>query len=182
MERYRIHPDVSVYFVTYSIVDWLPVFISGAACDIVASSLYYCHELKGLRMNGYVIMPTHIHAIVFDKDLNSKRLEATMTDFRKFTGRSLSDSCAQYMPRSFTETLHVAAGADRERRFWQASRHPEAIETEPFWEQKLNYLHENPCRKGLVIRAVDWRYSSAAYYRSDGCGQSGVKITPIDWT
>jgi hypothetical protein len=26
---------------------------------------------------------------------------------------------------------------DRERRFWQPSRHPEAIETEPFWKQKI---------------------------------------------
>ena len=181
MERYRIHPDVHVYFVTYSIVDWLPVFVSGAACDIVANSLNFCHDQKGLRINAFVIMPTHFHAIIFDKDFDSKRLDATLTDFRKFTGRSLSDFCAQRMPRSFTDTLQAAAGTDRERRFWQPSRHPEAIETEAFWEQKFNYLHENPCRKGLVVRAADWRYSSAAYYLSDGRVQSDVKISAIDW-
>ena len=27
MERYRIQPEAAVYFVTYSIVEWLPVFI-----------------------------------------------------------------------------------------------------------------------------------------------------------
>jgi REP element-mobilizing transposase RayT len=64
MERYKIRPDAAVYYVTYSVVDWLPVFISSAACDIVTESLNFCHERKGLRINGFVIMPTHIHAIV----------------------------------------------------------------------------------------------------------------------
>jgi putative transposase len=182
MERYRIHADASVYYITYSVVDWLPVFISGAAYSIVADSLNFCHERKGLRINAYVIMPTHIHAIVFDHDYNASRLESTLTDFRKFTGRSLSDYCAQHLPACFTDVLRLAAGVDRERRFWQTSRHPVAVETEAFWRQKLDYLHENPCRKGLVLRASDWRFSSAAYFASDGESKSEVKLTGIDWS
>ena len=126
-------------------------------------------------------MPTHLHAIVFDKSYNGKRLESTLNDFRKFTGRSLSDYCSQYLPRCFALTLKEAAGTDRDRRFWQSSRHPEAIETERFWRQKVDYLHENPCRKGLVIRADHWRFSSAAYYLSDGQNRVDVPISPIDW-
>jgi REP element-mobilizing transposase RayT len=181
MERYRIGPDASVYFVTYSIVDWLPMFISEITCRIVTESLTYCRANKNLGVNAYVIMPTHLHAIVFDKSYNSKRLESTLTDFRKFIGRSLSDYCAQHMPRCFAQALKEAAGTDRERRFWQPSRHPEAIETEKFWQQKLDYLHENPCRKGLVMRADHWRYSSAAYYTSDGRNPVDVPISAIEW-
>ena len=182
MERYRIRPDAAVYFVTYSVVDWLPVFVSEAACRIVTDSLNFCHETKGLRANAYVVMPTHLHAIVFDIDFDSERLQKSLMEFRKFTGRSLSDFCAQRMPRCFAETLRTAATADRERRFWQPSRHPEAIETEKFWRQKLDYLHENPCRKGLVLRADDWRFSSAAHYISDGRCPSDVRICALDWT
>lgn len=154
MERYRITSDASVYYVTFSVVDWLPVFVSEAAFRIVTDSLNYCHDHKGLRINAFVIMPTHMHAIVFDKEWSAERLRATLTDFRKFTGRSLSDFCSQHLPACFAETLRGAATADRERRFWQPSRHPEAIETESFWRVKLDYLHENPCRKGLVLRAA----------------------------
>ena len=182
MERYRTHKDAHVYFVTYSVVDWLPVFITSGSCDIVTDSLNYCCKHKCLRVNAYVIMPTHMHAIVFDEDFDSTRLEATLTDFRKFTGRFLSDFCAQHLPRSFTEVLRASAGRDRERRFWQTSRHPEAIETEGFWRQKVDYLHENPCRKGLVARAASWRYSSANYYVSDGAAPVDVEVTPIDWS
>ena len=44
MERYRIHPDAAVYFVTYSVVEWLPVFIREATCKIVTDSLTFCHQ------------------------------------------------------------------------------------------------------------------------------------------
>ena len=130
MHRYRIHQDAAVYFVTHSVVDWLPVFVSAEACRIVTDSLAFCHREKALRINAYVIMPTNVHAIVFDNDFDSLKLQRTLADFRKFTGRSLSDFCSQHMPACFSETLHDQATVDRQRRFWQPSRHPEAIESE----------------------------------------------------
>ncbi len=63
MERYRISNDGAVCFVTMSIVDWLPVFVSEPACRILSDSLNFCHQRKGPRINAYVIMPTHFHAI-----------------------------------------------------------------------------------------------------------------------
>src|SRR6476646_9487484 len=60
MERYRFHPDGALFYVTYSIVDWLPIFVSEAACKIVTESFNFCHRRKGLRINAYVIMPTHL--------------------------------------------------------------------------------------------------------------------------
>ncbi len=59
METYRIHDDASVYFVTYSVVSWLPVFVSERACQVVTDRLAFCHTHKGLRVNACVIMPTH---------------------------------------------------------------------------------------------------------------------------
>ncbi|HLJ09831.1 MAG TPA: hypothetical protein VKU82_01510 [Planctomycetaceae bacterium] len=181
MERYRISEGASVYFVTFSIVDWLPIFVSDEPCRIVAGSLKYCHEHKGLRVNAYVIMPTHIHMIAFDADFDSARLSAALTDFRKFTGRSLADYCDAHSPGCICAVLREAAGDDRERRLWQSSRHPEAITSEPFWQQKLDYLHANPCRKGLVLRPEYWRYSSAGYLLSDGELPCEIPLAPIVW-
>jgi putative transposase len=31
-------------------------------------------------------------------------------------------------------------------------------------EEKLQYMHENPVRAGLVEHAIDWRWSSARWY------------------
>ena len=181
MERYRFHSDGAVYFVTFSVVDWLPVFVSEAACRIVTESLDFCHHKKRLRTNAYVIMPTHFHGIFFAVDFRADSLEAALTDFRKFTGRRLSDFCVSHMPSCFGDVLRRSAGDDRQRRFWQATRHPEQIETERFCRQKLDYLHENPCRKGLVRHAEHWRFSSAGYWLSDERTSNDVILTPIEW-
>ena len=181
MERYRIGPDTAVYFVTFSVVEWLPIFVNEDAFQIVTDSLNFCHRQKQMRTNAYVIMPTHFHAIVFDADGRSDRLQDSLTQFRKFTGRSLADYCDKHAPVCFREVLKETAPDDRERRFWQRSWHPEGIETEKFWKQKLDYLHENPCRKGLTRRGCEWRFSSAAYFVSDCAIPNDVLLTPLEW-
>jgi hypothetical protein len=83
-------------------------------------------------------------------------------------GRRLADFCAQHMPASFQNVLLERTGSDRERRLWQPTRHPVQIETEPFWQAKIDYLHQNPVRKGLVREATHWRIASASYWASGG--------------
>jgi REP element-mobilizing transposase RayT len=181
MEQYRIADDVGVYFVTMSLVDWLPVFVSEGACRILTESLNFCHERKGLRINAYVIMPSHFHGIVFLRQFDPQALKAALTAFRKFTGRRLIEYCANQMPRCFDEVFVASSGADRERRFWQATLHPERIETEAFYRQKLDYLHDNPCRKGLVTRPEHWRFSSASYWLSEGNAENDVILSQLEW-
>ena len=113
MERYRIVPEAAVYFVTYSVVEWLPVFVSEATCKIVVDSLNFCWRQKSLCVNAYVIMPTHLHLIVFDRDWNSERLEKSLTDFRKFTGRSLCDFFDAHKPRCFADTFRASSTTSR---------------------------------------------------------------------
>src|SRR4051794_29861811 len=112
-------------------------------------------------------MPTHLHAVLFHADFQAKALEQVVTDFRKFTGRRLSDFCAQHTPACFQDVLAERAGGDREKRLWQPTRHPVQIETEAFSQAKIDYLHLNPVRKGLVRTADQWRFSSASYWISD---------------
>jgi putative transposase len=130
MERFRIVADVGLYYVTFTVVEWMPVFIDETACKIVTESLNFCAQKKYLGVNAYVIMPTHLHAIVFDIEFHSERLKRTLDDMRKFTGRELLDYSAQHLPKSFTEQFHKHAGKDRERRFWQSTQHPIAIYSE----------------------------------------------------
>jgi putative transposase len=122
MERYRIRAEAAVYFLTYSVVEWLPIFVSQASCKIITDSLSFCHCEKHLRINAFVIMPTHMHLIVFDAEMDSERLSRSLADFRKYTGRHLSDYCIHHGPKCFLETLRERATADRERRFWQPRR------------------------------------------------------------
>jgi REP element-mobilizing transposase RayT len=179
VERYRIHADATLYYCTFSVVDWLPVFVSQRPCQVITESLTFCHQHKQLGVDSFVIMPTHLHLVVFDREWDSSRLQQTLTDFRKFTGRQLARLCHETMPSCFSAALAAAAGDDREHRFWQPTRHPEFIESEKFHNQKRDYLHDNPRRKGLVLSPSHWRWSSARWYETgEDCA---VPITPVMW-
>ncbi len=179
MERYRIVAGVGVYYVTFTIVEWLPVFIDERACKIIIDSLNFCVKNKFLRVNAYVIMPTHVHATLFDVEFNAERLKHTVDDMRKFTGRQLLDYSSKHLPRCFVDEFQKHAGKDRERRFWQPTQHPIGIYSEAFWKQKLDYLHYNPCRKGLVLHPEDWRFSSARYWMARE--ENDVQLSDVGW-
>jgi REP element-mobilizing transposase RayT len=181
MERYRFHPDGALFYVTFAVVDWLTVFVAESSCKIITESLNFCHQRKGLRINAYVIMPTHLHAICFHERYQARALEEVLTDFRKFTGRRLADHAAVHSPACFSDVFRQRAGEDRERRFWQPTRHPVQIETLSFWQAKLDYLHANPCRKGLVRLPEEWRFSSAAYWLAAGGQVNDVMLTAVEW-
>ncbi len=119
--------------------------------------------------------------ILFDKDFDNGRLRHTLRDMRQYTGRQLADFCDKRMPDAFKQVIHNSHRTDRARQFWQQSRHPAAIWSESFLQSKLDYLHDNPRRKGLVQEATAWRFSSAAYWLGDLSGKSDVELTAVAW-
>lgn len=119
METCRIQEGAAIYYLTFTVIEWLPVFIAEAPCLIVTDSLNYCHQYKSLRVNAFVIMPTHAHLILFDADFDVSRLRRTLRDMRQFTGRKLADYCDQRMPDLFGDVMRRPGRTDRARQFWQ---------------------------------------------------------------
>lgn len=173
MRRYKIFEDGKIpHFITWTITAWLPIFISGKYCDIIAQSFDYCRAKKGLLVHGYVIMPTHVHAIVSAND--GKDLSDILRDSRKFTSREIVNQLKEDGCMFFDWILRDAARKDGRPegsyKVWQAGFHPETLETEKFVLQKLEYMHNNPLRKGLIEKQEHWRYSSAGFYLNGSVG------------
>jgi len=76
MDRFSLVDGVFVYYVTFTILDWLPVFINPEPTQIIVDSLQYCIKEKGLRINAYVNMPNHLHMIVFDRKFGNDHFAA----------------------------------------------------------------------------------------------------------
>ena len=55
----------------------------------------------------------------------------------------------------------------KKRQFWQQNNKPIEIWSLKVFEQKLNYIHNNPVHSGFVTDAVDYKYSSARNYGGD---------------
>ena len=161
---YSINALSDLYFCTDTIVGWQPVFTSPDFFEIIINSWKYCQTEKGLRVHGYVIMPTHVHSILSATDHN---LSDILRDFKRFTSSKISE----HLEATYNERLlkYFSTSARRVARgnlfkVWQSGSHPEAITTHDFFFQKLNYMHLNPVRKGYVDLPEHWRYSSARNY------------------
>lgn len=171
MDSYNFIDGVYLYFVTFTIVDWLPVFVNPEPIQILIDSLNYCITEKFLRIHAYVIMPNHIHLIVYDAEFDNLRLQKTLTSFRKFTGSNLANYMDQNLANSISVVTRRKQLEDRARQVWQPGWHAEGLASEKFLFQKINYVHENPVRKGYVRYPEHWVNSSAGYWFS---GEEGI--------
>jgi len=126
MQRFRIAESGYPYFVTCTIVKWLPVFMERDICDIVIDSLAYCREPKGLRIHAYVIMPTHVHVIPStDGDLSD-----ILRDFKRFTAKRIVEAFADRSDPPFRNVFSFCGRNNRpatEHKVWQDGSHPEQI-------------------------------------------------------
>ncbi len=157
--RYQIHEPDRPHFITSTIVGWLPVFTSPACCDILVGAFAYCREHKGLRLHGWVIMDTHFHAVV-----GAPELSAVLSDLKKFTARALIEQIGRERRAWLLALLKANRAAHKTRsvhQVWQEGFHPQAIQDDAMMRQKLEYLHNNPVRRGWVASPEHWRYSSA---------------------
>jgi putative transposase len=148
-------------------VDWLPIFSESRYREIVLDSLNYLRTNKHTQLNAFVVMLTHIHAILWPDD--GVNLSDVTRDFKRFTSREISREAKR---EGNKELLLSFANARKENRaqdvstyqVWQEGSHPEAIFTEKFAKQKIGYIHLNPVRAELVKAADEWPYSSARAY------------------
>ena len=183
MRRYRIiDGGIDPHFITWSITEWLPIFASEQYCRIITDSLAFCRAEKGLLVHAYVVMLTHVHTILSAQD--GADLSAILRDSRKFTAKQIVQRLNDDSNRLFDWVFRDAARKDgrpeESYKVWQPGAHPETLVSEKFVMQKLEYLHNNPVRKGLVYAPEHWRYSSAPFYvlgQKDG----PLEIDAFEW-
>lgn len=165
MGQWKVVPEIKMYFATTTIVGWTYVFTSIPYFEAVIESLRFCIKNKGLHLHGFVIMPNHAHYIMSADD--GKNLSDVMRDFGTHTSREITGILREERREEILQRFRDAAQADgrgNEFKVWIEGFHPIAIESEKFFRQKVNYLHENPVRKGYVEEPEHWKYSSARNY------------------
>ena len=82
--RYQVIKNNGVYFITSTIIEWIPVFTKKEYFDIIVQSLSYCRQTKGLKLFTYVVMDNHVHLIV-----SAHNISLIMKDFKSYTAREI---------------------------------------------------------------------------------------------
>jgi REP element-mobilizing transposase RayT len=165
---YRVFTDKHyAYFVTWTLVEWLPLFAEPTYRQIVLDSLNYLRTNKHTQLNAFVVMSSHIHAVLWPEE--ETNLSDVTRDFKRFTSREISKECERQGAGNLLSVFKTARKENRAQdvskyQVWQEGSHPEAIFTENFAKQKIDYIHLNPVRAGMVNAAHEWPYSSASAY------------------
>ena len=172
-EGYKIRDQAATHFLTFFIMGWIDIFSRQRYQDIIIESFQFCRLKKDLQIGGFVIMTNHVHVIWTAKQAN---LSDTIRDFKTFTSKAITNTienepesrrdCLQYM-------FHFNANRSPAHdlfKVWTGNNHPEEIYGDKFLKTKLNYIHQNPVRAGLVREPSHYLYSSAANYE----GKKGI--------
>lgn len=167
-EKRRIADDERyVHFVTFSCDHRRRLLDENHLRQILLGVLN--QQLNGMqaRCIGFVVMLDHVHALIWIPETG--RLSRFMHGWKRMSSFRIRNWYR-------SQKLQYFDGFTEPDRFWQPKYYSFSIYSREKLEQKLQYIHLNPVRAGLVEKAVDWRWSSARWYEQ----QRSVGV-PVEW-
>ncbi len=164
---YQIKDQEGLYYLTFQVVDWIDIFTRQVYRDIVIDSFRYAIEYKYFQLFAYVVMSNHIHLIAHS---GKGVLSNTVRDIKKYTSKRIIETI-QTIPESRREWMlnqfqFKAKQHSRNENYqvWTHENHAIYLYSPEFIAEKLEYLHQNPVRAGIVVNPEDYLYSSAGNY------------------
>jgi len=86
-DNWFINDQNAVYFLTFTIVDWVDVFTRKEYKNVITDSLNYCVENKGLEVFSWCLMSNHLHLVC--RTTENFSISDTIRDFKKFTAKTI---------------------------------------------------------------------------------------------
>lgn len=178
--RYRFGDSYQPHFVTFSVVNWVDALSRPQYKDIVVNSLKYCIDNKGLRLHAWVIMSNHVHLIISSEE---NKLEGIMRDLKRNTSKELLEAISnnpKESRKSWMMWLFKSAGEANSNnkiyQFWEQDNHPVMLTDKEMLDQRLNYIHDNPVRAGIVYEQHHYVYSSGTDYSGNREGLLPIEL------
>jgi putative transposase len=148
----------SIHFITTIARARGEVFTNERTCREILDLFEWYRNKFAVNCLGYVLMPDHLHALLHQEKADLL-IPPLMQGFKKLTSRRCRP------PRYPRWTL------------WQSRYDDVPVPGFDAVKTKLDYIHANPIRRGLVARAEDYPWSSAQDYFCEATGI--IQITKV---
>jgi REP element-mobilizing transposase RayT len=130
--------------------------------NVLCSAIDEARKSAGFLLFAYVIMLDHIHLLASRTSSTSDLLRV----IKGITARRIIDYLKS---SSYLSSLAKLRHQERHRNYryslWQTEKNVLPLFSEGMFMQKVNYIHRNPVRAGLVENATDYRWSSARIWQ-----------------
>ena len=160
--RYKIYEPTHPHFVTFTILHWIPIFTRKESVDIVLKSIQFLQEHHNLKLYAYVILENHLHMVLSSDDLHK-----SMESFKKFTAVEILKLLHKNNVTSILDQLAFYKKAhhnEKSFQVWEEGYQPKLLQNDMMMKSKIDYIYQNPVKRGYVEEAKYWRYSSAVDY------------------
>jgi REP element-mobilizing transposase RayT len=160
--------NCGTFFITFSCFNWINLIEIVNGYDIVYNWFDYLKK-QNHYINGFVIMPNHLHAIISFRE--SENINITIGNGKRFMAYEIVKRLKQNNEVDLLNLLNNSVekkrkAKNKQHEIWNLSFDWKHCSTRDFIEQKLIYIHNNPCSKKWNLSAHPSQYihSSAFYY------------------
>jgi putative transposase len=159
---FRISRTTPVYYFTSVAHHRLEIFRIDKLKQVLCDAYNEVRLNHGIRILEYVIMPDHIHLLVYSQ----KEMDDTLRLLNGISARRI----IQYLKdngheRSLFKLRGEIRGRNHRHSVWHHHSDSLPIIGEDTFRQKVDYIHMNPVRAGLVKDPLAYRFSSARLWR-----------------
>ena len=140
----RVWLEPAIFFVTTCTRDRKAILASEQVAGILVGEWQSARQRHGWHVGRYVIMPDQLH-LFCAPNANAVSLSHFVGGWKRWTSRRISN-----LPR----TASAATGP-----IWQREFFDHLLRSEESYDQKWNYVRDNPVRAGLVVNASEWSFA-----------------------
>ncbi len=158
------------HFLTFSCQGRLPLLSRDRSCQWVIDALQEARAKLDFAVWAYVIMPEHVHLLIRPRG-ERYRMQHILAALKRPVSVRAKAYLVGTQNTKWLERLMVREGNRQMFRFWLAGGGYD----KNLWNERpileiIDYLHNNPVRRGLVTRPEEWYWSSARFWAGDYSG------------
>jgi REP element-mobilizing transposase RayT len=163
-----------LHFIELNVRDHRPAFGVDAYARMALQLLRQHCDRHPAKLAAYVMMPTHAHLLINPRDGDAIRFVKDYKAAVTVAYDKLAERLGHQAARAW-----LTLTSDGARQLWQDGKHDFHVWSDRLIWQKIDYIHNNPIKAGLVKTASDYLYSSFnARYNT---GDSIIPIDPDFW-
>ncbi len=166
--RKEITDKEGVYFITFTCTKWLPLFHICNGYDVVYKWFDYL-KAQGHYIIGYVIMPSHVHALIAFRN-TGQSINTMVANGKRFMAYDLVKRLEEKKKILVLEELQKGLNNTERKQgkkygVFEPSFDWKQCRTVKFIEQKLDYMHWNPCKGNALAKLPEeYVHSSGGFY------------------
>jgi putative transposase len=160
----HFHEVGHLHELTFPCYHRMPLLTNDTWQQKLAQCIEAADEEAAIELVAFVFMPEHIHLLVYPTVPNPS-ISRYLARLKQPFSKQIKDVLVEQHSGLLSKLTVQERPGKKCFRFWQEGPgFDRNLYSSDAISASLEYIHNNPVRRGLCQRAVDWKWSSARYY------------------